>query len=263
VGIALLLLSLASRLINATHPFGIVIIVSSLAFAAFNGGFMWVVYLAIEPYARQVWPDALLAWARVTAGRLRDPRVGRELLIGLVFGAFSLILVEAPKPLAASFGLRMPVFPFGNSLWVLDGAPSLVTFWLRVVIDSIESTLEIALILLVPRFILKRSRISIVVGIALLLSNMNGGSVISGSWLDVYNDVAFTLLLVFVIYRAGLLAAAVTLLVDNIVSGLPLAMHTSAWWFTPTLLTMTLLGGLAAFAYVAARGGKPLVPELA
>ena len=59
-------------------------IVGALAFGAFNGGMMWIYYLAIEPYARRFWPDALLGWTRLLSGHIRDPRVGRELLIGLV-----------------------------------------------------------------------------------------------------------------------------------------------------------------------------------
>jgi hypothetical protein len=48
-----------------------------------------VYYLGIESYVRRFWSDALLAWTRLWSGRLRDPRIGRELLIGLEFGALS------------------------------------------------------------------------------------------------------------------------------------------------------------------------------
>jgi hypothetical protein len=68
----------------------------------FNGGICWVYYLAVEPYGRRFWPDALLGWTRLWSGRLRDPRVGRELLIGMTFGALSLFVVEVPKMLAST-----------------------------------------------------------------------------------------------------------------------------------------------------------------
>ena len=42
---------------------------ASLLFAAV----LWVFYLALEPYARRMWPHALISWARLLAGGWRDP----------------------------------------------------------------------------------------------------------------------------------------------------------------------------------------------
>ena len=35
----------------------------------------WLYYLALEPYVRRLWPQALISWSRVLAGRVRDPLV--------------------------------------------------------------------------------------------------------------------------------------------------------------------------------------------
>ena len=50
------------------------------------GGTVWVLYLAIEPYVRRYWPQAIISWTRVLAGRWRDPLVGRDVLYGAVLG---------------------------------------------------------------------------------------------------------------------------------------------------------------------------------
>jgi serine/threonine-protein kinase len=47
---------------------------------------VWLVYMAIEPYVRRVWPRMLVGLVRLLSGRLRDPAVGREVLIGVVTG---------------------------------------------------------------------------------------------------------------------------------------------------------------------------------
>ncbi len=47
---------------------------------------VWVMYLAIEPYVRRIWPRMLVGMVRLLSGRLRDPLVGREILIGTVAG---------------------------------------------------------------------------------------------------------------------------------------------------------------------------------
>ncbi len=46
---------------------------------------MWLWYIALEPYVRRRWPHALISWSRLLAGRLRDPLVGRDILMGGVF----------------------------------------------------------------------------------------------------------------------------------------------------------------------------------
>ena len=47
---------------------------------------LWVIYIALEPYVRRFWPDGILGWTRLISGYVRDPRVGRDVLTGCVFG---------------------------------------------------------------------------------------------------------------------------------------------------------------------------------
>jgi hypothetical protein len=63
------------------------IVVAALAQALFLAGAYWLVYIAIEPYIRRRWPEGLISWARLLAGRWRDPMVGRDILGGIAFGA--------------------------------------------------------------------------------------------------------------------------------------------------------------------------------
>ena len=48
---------------------------------------LWLYYVALEPYVRRLWPDLLISWSRVLDGRLSDPLVGRDLLVGCLAGA--------------------------------------------------------------------------------------------------------------------------------------------------------------------------------
>ena len=45
-----------------------------------------VLYLAFEPLVRRRWPSMLIGWHRVLAGCLRDPVVGRDVIVGSVAG---------------------------------------------------------------------------------------------------------------------------------------------------------------------------------
>jgi hypothetical protein len=265
-GVFMFLAFLAARMGSATHAAEpgdeVGQIFAALALSAFNGGISWVYYLAVEPYGRRFWPDALLGWTRLWSGRLRDPRVGRELLIGITFGALSLFVVEVPKMLAINIGWKMPQFPFGNALWVTATTPGLVAQWLNYVTGGLQSALVIAMIFLVLRLVLRRPRVALVAGVILLLFALNTGQILTGNWVDRFNVVAFTTVITVVIHRYGLVAAASLLFVDNIVADTPLTTDLSVWWSTPTVLTLSLLLGLVGFAYYAARGGEPLFGQV-
>jgi len=55
-------------------------------FALFPTVVLWLCYVALEPYVRRWWPHRIVSWSRLLAGDLRDPLVGRDILIGAVFG---------------------------------------------------------------------------------------------------------------------------------------------------------------------------------
>jgi hypothetical protein len=52
----------------------------------YSAAFTFLVYVAFEPFVRQRWPRVLTSWSRLLTGRLRDPLVGRDILIGATAG---------------------------------------------------------------------------------------------------------------------------------------------------------------------------------
>ena len=46
------------------------------------GAQVWLLYMALEPFARRRWPHVLISWKRLLGGSLRDPLVGRDVLLG-------------------------------------------------------------------------------------------------------------------------------------------------------------------------------------
>src|SRR4029077_8482929 len=104
--------------------------------------------------------------------------------------------------------------------------------------------------------------VALVAGIIVLLFVLNPGQILTGDWVQRFNIVAFTTLITVVIHRYGLVAAAALLFVDNVVADIPLTTDLSVWWSTPTVLTLSLVLGLVAFAYYAARGREPLFGQV-
>ena len=46
----------------------------------------WLDYLALEPFVRRRWPEAMISWTRLLGGRFADPLVARDILIGCAAG---------------------------------------------------------------------------------------------------------------------------------------------------------------------------------
>jgi hypothetical protein len=80
-GLLAFALPVGTRLLQApVHVFSFV----ALAFTVSALGALC--YLALEPFVRRHWPEALTAWARLVNGRFRDALVGRGLLLGSAGG---------------------------------------------------------------------------------------------------------------------------------------------------------------------------------
>jgi serine/threonine-protein kinase len=95
VGVWIFGLAVAGSLLEAHYPsptdipavassFQTVIMV--IGFALVLSSVVCLMYVALEPQARRWWPESMVTWSRLLAGRWRDPLLGRDLLVGGVFG---------------------------------------------------------------------------------------------------------------------------------------------------------------------------------
>ena len=80
----------------------------------------WIAYVACELYVRRLWPEALVSWTRVLAGRLRDPLVGRDVLIGCTFYSIQGLVLVWAFWIAERAGIA-GLIPLQDSLIVVRG----------------------------------------------------------------------------------------------------------------------------------------------
>ena len=132
------------------------------AVAVFLGTIVWVYYLAIEPYARRFWHHALLGWTRLLAGRVRDPRVGRDVLIGLMIAVGIMACETGQAMLPQRWGSTALQPRVGGSVAVLASTPMLLTRWAAVLNSSLQSAPFIMLFFVVLRLVVRRSWIAAV-----------------------------------------------------------------------------------------------------
>ena len=197
-------------------------------------------------------------WTRLLSGRVLDSRIGRDVLIGLSFAAARLLLDLCRLLPLASGGagngaaVRERIVP-------VDGPLLLLARWVVAFSSALQISLMVAMVFVVLRLVLKRSWLAIAAGIVVLVVVTDNGSAVSGSWIDTTSAILSTALSTFAVYRYGLLVVTVALFVGNILQNVPLTLNASAWWATPSNLTLALFVGLACFGYYAARAGQPLL----
>ncbi len=74
----------------------------------FSGVFaVW--YIAVEPLVRKTWPECLVTWVRLISGRIADPLVGRDLLIGAMAGILCNLILQIAIFTPDCLGLDVPV----------------------------------------------------------------------------------------------------------------------------------------------------------
>jgi hypothetical protein len=143
-----------------------------LGIALYLGGTLWVLYLALEPYARRLWPDGLLGWTRLFAGHVRDPRVGRDVLLGCLFGIVNSLIEAARLRLLPLTGRPMPDPTLGQDLSLLRGPEYIVRQLAGWFYRSLETAFFVALLFCGLRFVLRRDWLA---GLAVILVVMAVG----------------------------------------------------------------------------------------
>jgi hypothetical protein len=225
----------------------------------FEASLLWILYIALEPYGRRFWPDGLLGWTRLFAGHLRDPRIGRELLIGSALGG-ALMLTDLFRALGSYLGGRPPGVPaLGAAVNTLSGPGALALTWSGLLSGSVQTSLVVAMLFVGLRLLVRRTWIAVVVGLLVLTAavttNVRPGDVL---WLYALGQLLTVGVITIAILRFGLLVTAVMLLVDNIPSAGPLVAGGPPWAAMPGNLSIALVVVLACFGFYAARAGQPL-----
>ncbi len=68
---------------------------SAVGSALLYSTLLGLLYLAIEPYIRRIWPQLLITWSRLLTGAVRDPLLGRDLLVGAAGGVLMTLVTLA------------------------------------------------------------------------------------------------------------------------------------------------------------------------
>jgi hypothetical protein len=221
--------------------------------AAFEGLLAWLIYLAAEPYLRRTWPRVMIGWHRLLAGRLKDPRVGREVLLGLLAGA---TLSASLELYVYAIKVSEPyVPPLGRLARFRDAASDIP--WL--VWRAGMNTLIVGLALLVFTLLFRRRALAIA-GLWVVVGLLGAPEIFNLGLLLALMIVEGTVLTVTAV-RVGLLGFAAAWFTSRLVMA-SLTLDPSRWYFVHGLVPLLVLVGLGVWAAWRALGEQPALGPL-
>jgi len=233
--------------------------------ALVHGCTIWVFYLALEPYVRRLWPRALVSWARVLSGRLRDPLIGRDLLVGGVYavgtiwlaslGVVGLSFTDSPMP---------PPVPSAEGLMAMLGNRGLAHQLASTVSRSIVIVMPVFVMLLAFRMVLRRTWAAAIACIAVYgafvgqfltaeMYSLPVSFVVAGVW------AACT---ITVLLRFGLLATLAGLYLHFILTWLPWTLDLSSWWSSNFLIGLLAFLLVIGYGFYVSLGGRSIFGDM-
>jgi serine/threonine protein kinase len=237
-----------SHLAPAIDTFGSLML--CIASGLLIGGMTWVLYLALEPWMRRRWPHALISWSRLISGQLRDPVVGRDILVGVAFGVlWTLIFAIAWIPLA-----RAGAPPQFGAVRYLLGTREALGQWLVQIPISIFSALEFFFLLLGLKVILRKDWIAALAFLVLFVALKTIGS--SHLAIDLPTYVLVFGVLVLIVFRFGLVPLAIGAFTTDMITNVPLTADFSAWYMGPTILALLSVIAIAGWGFYYSLGGQ-------
>ncbi|HEY6046690.1 MAG TPA: hypothetical protein VIU65_08810 [Pyrinomonadaceae bacterium] len=231
------------------HEF--IIFAASLAFAVFSSFFLWLLYIALEPFVRRRWPQRIISWSRLLRGDFRDPLVGRDILIGVAAGTLSIMLGSLTQPILRALGRPFEVV-------INPGSEILGSHFSANLASQLTAALFlsfIALFLWLLFVVLLRSErvglilLCIVITLFGILVGDPGPTGLSSAALT-------AVLTLFLLYRYGLLALCAMMFVAHLWVFYPITTEFTAWYAVDFVIALGICLALAAYGCYTSLAGQ-------
>ncbi|MCB9513977.1 MAG: protein kinase [Candidatus Latescibacteria bacterium] len=226
----------------------------AIAVGLTKGSFLWLTYMALEPFLRRRMPDLLIGWARALEGRVRDPRVGRDVLLGLVAGALTALIAYVVNGLPTWMSLSsQTTLP----LLALEGSNRMAPTALPFVALSVAIMRSLGM--LTVYFLMRMLRLK--PWMAVILLTMTTASFNLGGEnpsIEVPAAVLQGFLIAVTLVRVGPLALGALWFCNSLLLNAPLRAGAGLWYAPYSWVALLLLLGIAVWAFRAAVAGRPL-----
>jgi hypothetical protein len=225
----------------------------------FWSSFVWVSYVALEPYVRRRWPDLLISWNRLLTGRVRDPLVGRDILVGALLGTTNAVLVHSSNALPAWINAPgMTSVPASELM--MRGTREAVSFFFARLNDAVFAAIGMMFLFFLVSSIFRRKWLGAVpLGFLSVLLNLSGENFA----IELPFAVLIAGVFVFVVLRFGLLSVAVAGVVAPLLIVSPITLDFSRWYAGRSLFALAFVAGIALYGFRVALGRRPVFGAVA
>ena len=242
-------LLIAGWLLTASYASNVALevqrVFSAIGGVLFSTAVLWLAYLGLEPFVRRYWPDSLITWSRVTTGQWNDPRVGRDVLIGVCAGLAMTLAFAVHNLLPRPAGRPEPIPIARNMLW-LPGFAETVGATLLQLGSALQAAMIATFGIVLLLNLLRRLWLAAVAAILCYTPVVVSGMFMPGTpILDVVLGVIIITIFVGVIIRFGLLASVAAISTHFVLLSSPLTTHLGSWRGGVSLWVLGLIGGMA------------------
>lgn len=211
---------------------------------------------ALEPYVRRRWPERLVGWSRLLAGNVRDPLVGRDLLVGIAAGLAHVTLASSSNWLPGRLGRTLPGAPNGRHLEALLGPRHAMALITAAISSGIITGLVLVVLLVGFAIVLRRRSLAVaglfLVQLAVFAVASNGNPYVFAA------GVVIAAIWTAVTVRVGLLGIATAQTIFGVAFFLPIAIDAPSWMLPSTIAPVVFVALLTAFAFRTALGDQPM-----
>ena len=237
--------------------FEVVFLILSVSVGLFFASFTWLLYVALEPYVRRHWPDTIISWTRMLQGKFHDPVVGRDVLLGALFGVSSSLL-EHQQYLVEKFFGKVPGHPVDFALYSLEGIRGSLATLLTQATSALTGALVIFFLFFILKLLFRKNWLA-ATAMALLYCIPSLGA--TNPLIDALFTAPFILAYLFLLQRFGLVCLAALVFTDQIANSMPIVMPLSAWYAEGGVIAIAAILIISAYGFQMARAGKPLFAE--
>jgi hypothetical protein len=217
---------------------------------------LWIFYLAIEPYVRRTRPRTLISWTRLLNGGGRDALVGRDVLIGAVWGVLNAFAIPAALALLPPWVGQPPPEPLAGYLEGLLGFRPLAAFLVALVIDATLLATGALLLFLLMRLLLRRE-LPAAMALVAILTVFNAAQMEEAAWLALPISLLIMGSYSFLLLRCGLLSAIAGVYTVNLLLSVPLTTDLGSWMGGATVSLLAVAIAVGLYAYRTSLGPRP------
>jgi serine/threonine-protein kinase len=238
----------------------VALVVMALSWASLAAAFCWLAYLAVEPFLRRHWPEVLVTWARLLAGDLSDPLIGRDVLIGCAAGTVLAIVGILGFVVPVRFGMPSDL-TFADVYGVVYRVQGVLPLLVWRAAQAVLAGLGTVFLLLLCRMALHSHRAAIITFVA--ANGVIAGLAAPSFWIPFASTAIHVGVFVWLIVRFGLLAAVVQFYVWGLFIFFPLTADLNTWYAGAGVTAAFVLATLTLGSFRTALGGRSALGKTA